>query len=219
MQFRKRQNRNARQRRASPLSFRCQTHITPRTATFPGDFEEVHEKAFVDPSAALCSNPVTLDTGKGRGVNVNTDFVPVPPMVHSPGRFAGSPGALTRSPEMDYTTPTSTTSIRSNAPLLATSYRPYVPSEYGTPAQGLPGLAITTGEGTPGVQQRGFPVSSPSSFSEQRQLRVETQSSLWDRPGAQQATRDLTRKRASPIGMPVSSMSIQMEFPPPPGSK
>lgn len=217
MQFRKRRNRIARQRRASPLSFRCQTHVTPRTATFPAEDEEVQEKPFVDPSAALGSNPVKLD--KGKGVSVRTDVVNAPPMVHSPGRFAGSPGTLTRSPEMDFTTPTSTTSVRSNAPLLATSYRPYVPAEYGIPSQSLPGLAITTSEASPFTEQRAFSGSSPSSFGEPRKLRVETQASMWERPGEQQASRDLTRKRASPVGMPVSSMSIQMEFPPPPGQK
>lgn len=220
MQYRKRRNRTARQRRASPLSFRCQTHVTPRTATFPSEPEDVPEKPYVDPSAALRSNPVKLDTEKGKGVSVRTYVVPAPPSVHSPGRFAGSPGALTRSPEMDFTTPTSTTSVRSNAPLLATSYRPYVPSEYGIPTQNLPGLAITTSESSsPSIQQQGFSASSPSAFGERRQLRVETQTSLWERPGGQPATRDLTRKRASPVGMPVSSMSIQMEFPPPPGHK
>lgn len=219
MHFRKRKNRKARARRASPLSFRCQTHITPRTATFPPDAEDINEKPFVDPAAALSSNPVRMSGAQGNGVSVRTDVVSTPQMVHSPGQFAAPPGALTRSPEMDYTTPTSTTSVRSNAPLLATSYRPYVPSDYGVRGNGLPGLAITTNEGLQESQNRVFSGPSPSSVGGQQKLRVDTRSPLWERPGAQQATRDLTKKRASPVGMPVSCHSLRMEYPPPPGSR
>jgi hypothetical protein len=48
-----------RRRRASPLSFQCQTHLTPRDPNFQLGLEPVDEKPYMDPAAALGSNPVS----------------------------------------------------------------------------------------------------------------------------------------------------------------
>lgn len=153
MQIRKRQNRRARLRRASALSFRCQTHVTPKTPNFPR--EDVQrpppmEKSYVDPADALNSNPITRPTPNSRRVTITTTVTPIKP----PPPVRGYP-----SPETYYTTPTSTTSSHSNAPLLSNSYKPYQPTEYIYPPSTLPGLAITTPDVSPPPEQQNFPYS------------------------------------------------------------
>ncbi|EEY14083.1 conserved hypothetical protein [Verticillium alfalfae VaMs.102] len=67
-----------RHRPASSLSFRCQTHLTPRSPTFfPIGEEEaaMREKPFVDPAAALTSNP-SISTHMGSAWNQSSASLP-----------------------------------------------------------------------------------------------------------------------------------------------
>lgn len=212
MQIRRRKNRA--RRRISPLSFRCQTHVTPRTPNFP---QEVEERQYVDPGAALNSNPV-LSRPVSKKLTSITTTVPAPAPALSPGFPSpgfGSNGG--RTPDDHYTTPTSTTSTRSNMPLL-NSYNPYMPPNYGNQASSIPGLAVTTSDMSPQMDQRGFSTSS------QRQrnfsgLSVSTKpASLWERPGMPSPGRELKQKRGSPTE-PTMMTNIQTSFPPPPTPK
>ena len=247
MQIRKRRNRRARTRRTSPLDFRCQTHLTPRTPNFPSTAAESEKKnrPYVDPAAALGSNPVTMTNRQNPGGKQQMSTVgisvPTPPPVHSPSLSFVSPTDHFR-------TPTSTTSVRSNMPLLLASsssaaakaaappYKPYVPSDYGAQYhefnKGTPGLAISTSEVevSPYVgQQPGLPASHEDDAYDDTQtmsaarrgvLRVSTK---WDassaavRPAAG-SPRGQTRKSNSPCS-PVSFTNIQTSFPPPPSQK
>ncbi|KAL2760764.1 hypothetical protein ACRALDRAFT_2024678 [Sodiomyces alcalophilus JCM 7366] len=122
-------------RRHSSLSFRCQTHLTPKTPNFPMDKEEVAtasetEKPCAHPAEPLHSHPVSapemgswhLREQQYQALSVETSHFPaMPPKVHSPRQK--------HSPADDYhKTPTSTTSVRSTTPLLP--LQPYVPSDY-----------------------------------------------------------------------------------------
>jgi hypothetical protein len=122
MQFRKRKNRAARASRiarSSGMSFRCQTHLTPRSPShFAADNEAAAasrvtvEKPYVDPAAALSSNPIaTAVPGWPSKIDTRVAVTSLP----SPRPIHASPS---RSSPVDYTTPTSTTSLRSNVPLL-----------------------------------------------------------------------------------------------------
>jgi hypothetical protein len=147
MRVRRRNNRlrlssNRRRRRASPLSFQCQTHLTPRDPLFQlaAADDADREKAYADPAAALGSNPVPVGSAwtttpdvKIPAISVTTQHLPAPPAVHASPQRA--------SPD-DYASPQSATSTRSTAPLLHHHHhrhRPYVPSEYaGSPQQQSP---------------------------------------------------------------------------------
>lgn len=186
MQIRKRRNRRARQRRGSPLSFRCQTHVTPMTPNFPSQ-DSSREKPYVNPAEALSSNPVVMPE---KVATVPMTAAPTPPQ----NGYA--------SPESHFTTPTSTTSNHSNAPLLASSNNPRPPTEFPNPPSTLPGLAITTPEG------------SSAAYFEQQPTTAST--SLWGTPGS---TRDLTPKSNLQRVPPSANMRIQTTFPPPPRPK
>lgn len=251
MQIRKRRNRAARAaRRASPLSFRCQTHLTPMTATFPDamraveqqEEEEKYERRFVDPAAALASNPVSLSaTGGGAdvaasarshaGLHSITTSIPRPPArVASAGATPlSSVSPRIHSPDDYFQTPTSTTS---NAPLLA-SFRPYVPSDYSPAAAAGPSLSSPETRSTPSFPQRSPRIGGTSPRVEQRgwynrpglghnqsQQQQQQQQSAWtpqimtDGP-----SRDLARGKRVVSGSPVSASTIQTSFPPPPPRK
>jgi hypothetical protein len=219
MQLRKRKNRTALARAAepplaSPMSFRCRTRVTPLDAEFP--INQGHgfgEKPYVDPAAALSSNPYAANAthsfqDKFSSANLShiTTSIPRPsPSLSSPHRF---------SPE-DYTTPTSTTSTRSNAPLL--QHRPYVPSEYaGSPPTNSP-ATFPNGRSLPSPR-----LDSPSntrlgpfSASERKEA---SPISPWEPSTTVSYTRPLTSGRRSPrgVGTPVETLPIQKTFPPPP---
>ncbi|KAF7542618.1 hypothetical protein G7Z17_g11420 [Cylindrodendrum hubeiense] len=213
MQYRKRKNRAARSRRvrASSLSFRCQTHLTPMESGFrdgpdgtdsPVPMQESH---YVDPAAALSSNPVGDDSSSspwdsqhGLGINRTspklsniTTTLPCPPPVHSPRQVA--------SPD-DYTTPTSTTSTRSNMPLL--HHKPYNPADHRSPL------------GSP-LLSPGFSVASPRNVSPLTQRDQNTES-LWEEQRVGGSRRDLMKKASWGSVAPVETHNIQTSFAPPP---
>ncbi|KAM0332956.1 hypothetical protein ACHAQA_001612 [Verticillium albo-atrum] len=145
MHFRKRKARREgrsgpakggrRHRPASSLSFRCQTHLTPKSPSFFLIQEEeigAKEKPFADPAAALNSNPISSSLGSWNqssssiphtqvwpgktpqghsrdNLSLSTAIPPNPPQSHS---------SFYRPSPTDYTTPTSTTSTRSTTALL-----------------------------------------------------------------------------------------------------
>jgi hypothetical protein len=214
MQIRKRKNRAARAaHRASPLSFRCQTHLTPRTPNFPDGVEEekkeevIGEKHFIDPAAALGSNPVdgsrwhspdsvaySSAQAARAGLSSVTTAIPRPPapavVTHQQSYSSSSP-RLQSPDDQHHRTPTSTTS---NAPLLP-SFRPYVPAEYTNHSPfPVPGIAVSTPEETSSPymaqqqQQRNSPqIGSAGGFSQRSTPRL-GQRGWQDRPSQQQSS-------------------------------
>ncbi|KAF7561303.1 hypothetical protein G7046_g2838 [Stylonectria norvegica] len=178
MHIRRRKNRT-RRARVSSLSFRCQTHLTPRSPHFPSDVDDMREKAM----SGLRTSP--------RLSNITTT-IPCPPPIHCSPRLT--------SPD-DYTTPTSTTSLRSNAPLLP-QIKPYVPSKHAVAVASplfSPGLALTTDALVP---------TTEGQWEEQHLA------------GAG-AGRDLMMRRKGSWGAvaPVEAGRIQTSFAPPPRRK
>lgn len=125
MAVRRRRNRARRAARISAMSFRCQTHVTPRTPHFPEMVkDEPTERPYVDPAAALSSNPVVgawplrpgrLDTAAGIAAPRPTH---ASPQMTSPGEFE---------------TPTSSVSAQSGAPLLGMSPRSPFRQQFASP--------------------------------------------------------------------------------------
>lgn len=220
MQIRRRQNRRARMSRsaktASSLSFRCQTHVTPRSADFihTGDMLAADEKTaiYIDPAAALSSNPVLsasaslANSSKYGPVKLTsiTTTIPVPPPAMTSPRLS--------SPNDYYTTPTSTTSVRSNAPLL-TAHKPYNPSEYASspPQNSISsfspvGVAVSS-------PRMGSPLSVQGRFANER-LPYET--NVWDERNDASRRIEGWKKGHVGSGTPVESRTLQTSFPPPP---
>ncbi|KAH7152353.1 hypothetical protein B0J13DRAFT_548196 [Dactylonectria estremocensis] len=211
MQYRKRKNRAARSRRAraSSLSFRCQTHLTPIDRGFRDGGESpvpMEENHYVDPAAALGSNPIAGASSSPwspqNGLSTNrtstklssiTTALPCPPPVHSSPRQLASPD--------DYTTPTSTTSTRSNAPLL--HHKPYNPADHRSPLGSpllSPGFTIATPRLTsPGIQRDNWDAESP-----------------WEDQPTAGSRRDLMKKASWGSVAPVEARNIQTSFAPPP---
>ncbi|KAK7432736.1 hypothetical protein QQZ08_000596 [Neonectria magnoliae] len=209
MQYRKRKNRAARSRRAraSALSFGRQHQMTPSFRD--GDYESpMRERACVDPAAALGSNPMAGGSpfvwGSHNGItsirtspklsNITTSL-PCPPPVHTSPRQLASPD--------DYTTPTSTTSTRSNAPLL--HHKPYNPADNRSPV------------GSP-LLSPGFTVASPRMTSplSSRDNRDPESTSPWEEQRVA-GSRNLMKKKASWGSVaPVEARKIQTTFAPPP---
>ncbi|KAI1169338.1 hypothetical protein F5B18DRAFT_19279 [Nemania serpens] len=144
--------RRTQHRPASSLSFRCQTHLTPRSPSFPNQLDstiEEEEKRYSTPHLALGAHPITLESPVSRISrtswqpkatspsftrprvapqplqNISTTTAPTfPDNVH----YSTSPKASRFSPHEE-AIPSSTTSTRSTAQLLP--LRPYNPAEYG----------------------------------------------------------------------------------------
>ncbi|ROT39203.1 hypothetical protein SODALDRAFT_398644 [Sodiomyces alkalinus F11] len=170
-------------RRHSSLSFRCQTHLTPKTPNFPIDQEEVakaleNEKPWAHPAEPPNSHPpASPEMGSWHpasspmipsasqipyqeqqyhpSLSVATSHLPgSPPKVHSPRQK--------HSPADDYhKTPTSTTSAFSTTPLLLPPLQPYVPADYAAPNS-----AVTPSPRTnPAIPSQPLPTFSPCSTS------------------------------------------------------
>ncbi|KAI1198484.1 hypothetical protein F5X97DRAFT_148000 [Nemania serpens] len=144
--------RRGQHRPASSLSFRCQTHLTPRSPSFPNQHSAIdeEEKGYSNPHVALGPHPMTAESPVSRMSrtswqpqatspsfcrprqapqplqNISTTAPAFPDNVH----YSTSPKASRFfSPHEDIPIPSSTTSTRSTAQLLP--LRPYNPAEYG----------------------------------------------------------------------------------------
>lgn len=233
-------------RRASSLSFRCQTHLTPRSPAFFSDQPDsaIEEKSYSGPHTALGSHPIAPTSpvsGTSRMSwqqqpvvspftrprfaprplrNISTTAPTVPDIVH----YSTSPRASQFSPRDE--TPNSTTSTISTAQLLP--LRAYNPAEYGISSPHL---------GSPADGAYTSPVSgSTASPLLSRLWDKQNQDSMppiWETPQRQtvgnvrhnKAGGALERigiplspgkKRLSNTGSPVESKEINTIFPGPP---
>ncbi|TGJ80905.1 hypothetical protein E0Z10_g7856 [Xylaria hypoxylon] len=169
VRYRKRRNRRLRlefdsghRRATSPLSFRCQTHLTPRSPVFfqnQSESPSEEEKVFSNPHLALGSHPIT--SGSSTSGPLPTSWQPQPqpqptipafsrpksalqslqnisttiPTVPDSVHYSTSPKASRFSPHEE--TPVSTTSTRSTSQLLP--LRAYNPAEYAVSSPHLGG--------------------------------------------------------------------------------
>ncbi|KAF4982908.1 hypothetical protein FZEAL_1563 [Fusarium zealandicum] len=192
IQCRKRRNRAARNRRSS-LSFRCQAHLTPRSPYFrnlPNDYltppHMEKENAQSEPSLWNPRNAMSSLRG-GHKLSPIETAVLQPPPAHT---------NLQRSPEDD-TSPMSSISSRSNAPLL--------------PNNGAITPILISPLFSPGVS-----VASPRSGT--LPLREHHNSNNpWQQKGVGETGKGFLKKKGSVNAQsPVETQNIQVKFDPPP---
>lgn len=232
--------RNNKKRPSSPLSFRCQTHLSPRSPTFFSSTPEApvqDEKRFGGPMSSINANTTspasewpTWSTKTGlessRGPRRNGPSLPLSnittgaPTVPSGVHYSTSPKSKSFSPIDDMTTPASTTSTKSTSQLLP--LRPYNPAEYG---MSMPQMG-TVPEAT---------YASPTSGSTASPLisrAWDQKKPAWDAPlpprstsrsagGAMSVLGGNKGKRTGnrSTGSPVESREINFKFPGPPSPK
>ncbi|KAK9770428.1 hypothetical protein AB5N19_11457 [Seiridium cardinale] len=256
VRYRKRRNRSVRlgglpkgtapkrskHRPASSLSFRCQTHLSPRSPAFfpsPSDTTIQEEKQFPAPPASFSPNLISPESpdSKFSAWNSRPGFKsergtrghgPSPPLYNistaAPTVPAGvyhstSPKFKNFSPIDETTTPASTTSTKSTSHLLP--LKPYNPAEYGI---SVPQMG-TVPEAT---------YASPTSGSTASPLisrAWDQKKPVWDTPlpvrvssrpainvvnvlGANKG-----KRISSNTGSPVESKEISVKFPGPPSPK
>lgn len=218
----------------SSLSFRCQTHLTPKTPTFFPIEEEAaaaaddardekrrHAAASSSPAPPVSSRwmspealysyrnspaPAPADR-KAPLASITTSLPMVPVKSHSP-RFS--------SPQDDYT-PSSTTSA---APLLP--LRHYVPAEHGaaTPSLGHHAFSPATAYSSPTSGHTASPLLSQAGWPAPVARPVQIDNLPATEPGRTWNIRPLPRRVTSlGGGSPVESHKIQTSFPPPPPPK
>ncbi|KAI1113756.1 hypothetical protein F5Y14DRAFT_204783 [Nemania sp. NC0429] len=196
--------RRAQHRPASSLSFRCQTHLTPRSPAFPNTAIDEEEKGYSGAPLALGSHPITAESPVSRLSrtswqtqatspsfcrprqapqplqNISTGAPAFPDTVH----YSTSPKASRFSPHEDIA-PSSTTSTRSTAQLLP--LRAYNPAEYGVSSPHL-------GSPADGSVSYGSPVSgstaSPllSRLWERQNQNQESMAPIWEIPPQRETT-------------------------------
>ncbi|KAI0868895.1 hypothetical protein GGS24DRAFT_190267 [Hypoxylon argillaceum] len=204
------------QHRASELSFRCQTHLTPRSPAFPNHSsttieEEEQEKSYSNPHLALGSHPITLSSPiLSKSTSPPTSWEPqsrpqsfcrprpapqplqnisvtTAPAFPEHVHYSTSPRGSRFSPRDE--TPTSTTSTRSTAQLLP--LRPYNPAEYGvvaSPHVGSPGTPAEGGTayGSPVSASTASPLLSRLWEGKQGAQGQEGMAPIWEMPQQQQ---------------------------------
>lgn len=223
----------------SPLSFRCQTRLSPR---MPYDFASIADTTSAlekhregpglgsDPRRSPViprQSPRATDSSSGFGRHlcrgsgsapvlhsITTSIPTMPDSVH----YSTSPKAKSFSPA-DINTPASTTSTRSNSHVLP--FRPYNPAEYGPSVSQLGAASLPDAN----------PYRSPTSASTASPLL----SSAWDQPNPswekpvlpsgvpKKGTTVKTLlgsggkcQKGGKTGRPVESSEIQTSFPVPP---
>jgi hypothetical protein len=266
IQYRKRRNRKAGiaggRRRVSSLSFRCQTHLTPRVANFsqgpdmsPIEEEEKQRYSPELPSASptktsslwnphnamasyqssspppsrsppLPQQQMSFKTGLTKDSlplrSITTSLPMMPPHAHhSPQQ------TRIMSPADDFTTPTSTTSARSNAPLL--SYKTYNPADYGMASPAIGGIPQTFSPTQPYTSPTSGTTLSPLLSQGAWPLAnnaVSAETSVWEAQKLSQIPRNESPRPTPPPKGPynvgvarVESTRIQTSFPGPPGAK
>ncbi|OLN85013.1 hypothetical protein CCHL11_03930 [Colletotrichum chlorophyti] len=232
-------------RPASSLSFRCQTHLTPKTPNFfPINEEDAHnEKDLAGPaqkqdaafnpavqpglwrphdamSSLRCASPVSFADKKGLPQRDNVPLASITTSLPVIPLKAHSPRFNMSSPQDDYSTPTSTTSA---APLLP--FRPYVPSEHGvsTPSTGhAAAFSPATTYASPTSGTTASPLLSQAGWpAPSRHVSTESSPVTEVSRTIPVIVRDLARplpRRITSLGggSPVESQRLQTAFPPPP---
>ncbi|KAI0377899.1 hypothetical protein F5Y04DRAFT_167453 [Hypomontagnella monticulosa] len=221
-------SKKSRHRPASSLSFRCQTHLTPRSPAFfpnPADGTIEEEKPYAGPFSALGSHPVsnTVSPESPRKSTWQTQNKMLPlhtiataiPTIPDNVHYSTSPKAAFFSPTDE---PASTTSTKSTAQLLP--LRQYNPAEYGVSSpqigvspDGTFSSPISGSTGSPLLSrawERGTPTWDMPPRSSSRPSGV----GAWERVAAGVAAGK--NRRTSNGGSPVETTQINFNFPPPP---
>ncbi|KAI1446947.1 hypothetical protein F5Y02DRAFT_49067 [Annulohypoxylon stygium] len=252
--FRKRKNRRlllgdvrasvvgqkkSRHRPDSSLSFRCQTHLTPRSpAFFPNPSNDIieEEKPYAGPFSALGSHPVSpgmprqptwgnekSDSSASPSVrpgnkalplhNIATAIPTIPGNVH----YSTSPKAAFFSPTDE---PASTTSTKSTTQLLP--LRQYNPAEYGVSSPQVGGTpdgtfsSPTSGSTSSPLLSRAWEQRTPTWDLPPRSSSKPIGIGAWERVAAGVAAKN---RRTSNSGSPVETKQINFNFPPPPARR
>lgn len=221
--------KRSRHRPASSLSFRCQTHLTPRSPFFPNDTPIEEEKPHVGAFSALRSHPISPESprqatwgARNSGLNsfsradskalhnIATAIPAIPDNVH----YSTSPKAAFFSPTDE---PASTTSTKSTAQLLP--LRQYNPAEYGVTSPQLgssPDATFTSpisGSTSSPLISRAWEQRTPTWDLPPRSSSRPAGVGTWERVASGVAGKN---KRTSNNGSPVETKQINFNFPPPP---
>ncbi|KAI1100157.1 hypothetical protein F4804DRAFT_319817 [Jackrogersella minutella] len=230
-------SKKSRHRPASSLSFRCQTHLTPRSPAFfpnPSNDTIEEEKPYTGPFSALNSHPISPQSPRqsawraqnsgpalggssrsgSRALPLHTIATAIPTI---PGgvHYSTSPKAAFFSPTDE---PASTTSTKSTVQLLP--LRQYNPAEYGVTSPQVGGTPDGTfsspvsGSTTSPLlsrawEQRAGPAWDLPPRSSSKPAGV----GAWERVAAGVAGKN---RRTSNTGSPVETKQINFNFPPPP---
>ncbi|KAI8633276.1 hypothetical protein F5Y19DRAFT_295210 [Xylariaceae sp. FL1651] len=223
-------SRRGQHRPASSLSFRCQTHLTPRSPSFfPNQSDstiEEEEKGYSDPHLALGSHPVTSGSlasnasAATRWPETTTSSLPsfsrpgiaprplrnittTAPTIPDNVHYSTSPKASRFSPLDE--TPISTTSTKSTAQLLP--LRPYNPAEYGVSSPYLSSSADNSYT-SPTSGSTASPLLSRVWEQTQKQNQG-TMAPIWETP----------QREISVVGPRVTSALERIGVPPSPGKR
>ncbi|OTA67282.1 hypothetical protein K449DRAFT_390004 [Hypoxylon sp. EC38] len=228
--------KKSRHRPASSLSFRCQTHLTPRSPSFfpnPSDSTIEEEKSYVGPFSALGSHPISPESPRQaawraqNGLpglnptswsgskalplhNIATAIPTIPGNVH----YSASPKAAFFSPTDE---PASTTSTKSTAQLLP--LRQYNPAEYGISSPQIGASpdgtfsSPTSGTTTSPLLSRAWEQKTSTWDLPPRSSSKPAGVGAWERVAAGVAGKN---RRTSNTGSPVETKQINFNFPPPP---
>ncbi|KAI1415373.1 hypothetical protein F5Y13DRAFT_157256 [Hypoxylon sp. FL1857] len=223
--------KKSRHRPASSLSFRCQTHLTPRSPAFfpnPSDSTIEEEKPYVGPFSALGSHPISPESPRQSGWrvqnsrsgskalplhNIATAIPTIPGNVH----YSTSPKAAFFSPTDE---PASTTSTKSTAQLLP--LRQYNPAEYGISSPQIGASpegtfsSPTSGTTTSPLLSRAWEQKIPTWDLPPRSSSKPAAVGTWERVAAGVAGKN---RRTSNTGSPVETKQINFNFPPPPARR
>ncbi|KAI1458490.1 hypothetical protein F4805DRAFT_140907 [Annulohypoxylon moriforme] len=249
--FRKRKNRSlllgnvrasvvgqkkSRHRPDSSLSFRCQTHLTPRSpAFFPDQSHNTieEEKPYAGPFSALGSHPISPESPRQSAWraqndansssrpnnkalplhNIATAIPAIPGNVH----YSTSPKAAFFSPTDE---PASTTSTKSTAQLLP--LRQYNPAEYGISSPQVGSTpdgtfsSPTSGSTSSPLLSRAWDQRTPTWDLPTRSSSKPAGIGAWERVAAGVAAKN---RRTSNSGSPVETKQINFNFPPPPARR
>lgn len=228
-------------RHRSSLSFRCQTHLTPRSPAFfpnPADAIIEEKNPYAGPHSALGSHPLVAPEsprqatwlaektrpGFGPSPAMDDRMVPLPtittavPTIPGNVHYLGSPKPAFFSPVDE---PGSTTSTKSTAQLLP--LRQYNPAEYGmtSPQVGVSpdGMYSSPTSGTTNspLLSRVWEQRTPTWELPPRASSRPSGVGAWERVAAGVAAKN--KRSSSNCGSPVETTQFSLHYPPPPGQR
>lgn len=233
--------KRSKHRPVSSLSFRCQTHLSPRSPKFfssPIESTIHEEKPFAAPRSTFISSNTSPELAfsefsswtkpasksergaRGNGPslplhNISTSIPTVPAGVY----HSTSPKSRTFSPTDDMTTPASTTSTKSTSHLLP--LRHYNPAEYGVAAPQM-GTFLEATYVSPTSGTTASPLLSRA---------WDQKPPIWDKPlpprGSSRPAinminvlgKNKEKRSSGNTGSPVETKEIGVKFPGPPSPK